>query len=184
MTTRRYQPSPLQQVDLLGDGDHWSLVFTRDFPQTRDAVWTALTNPDELREWAPYTADRPLTTPGPVTLIMMDGDTRQELPGEIAVADQPTLLEFTWGTDVLRWELTDNTFGTRLRLTHQLSDRAMAAMMAAGWHMCLDVAALLLAGTPIGPIVGEEAMNHGWSDLNKQYAERLNVEPIDPPVGR
>ncbi|MEV5833980.1 SRPBCC domain-containing protein [Nocardia sp. NPDC052112] len=113
---------------------------------------------------------------------MIDGDTRQELPGEIAVADQPTLLEFTWGSDVLRWELTDNTAGTRLRLTHQLSDRAMAAMMAAGWHICLDVAALLLTGTPIGPIVGRAAMNYGWSELNKQCAEELGVEPIDPRV--
>ncbi|MBO0852612.1 MAG: SRPBCC family protein [Nocardia sp.] len=183
MTTPRYQAGPLQPVDLIEEGGRWALVFTREFPQGREAIWAALTNPDELSQWAPYTADRALTTVGPVTLIMADGDTRHEQPGRITAADRPKLLEFTWGPDVLRWELTDNGSGTHLRLTHRLSERPRAAMMAAGWHICLDVAAFLLAGTPIGPIVGKDAMNHGWTDLNKQYSDELGVEPVDPPTG-
>ena len=55
-------------------------------------------------------------------------------------------------------------------------------MTAAGWHMCLDVADALLDGNPIGPIVGAEAMNYGWRELNEQYSTRLGVEPIDPTL--
>ncbi|WP_019926992.1 SRPBCC family protein [Nocardia sp. BMG111209] len=182
MTTRPYHPSPLQQVELVAEGERWSLVFTRDFPQGRAAVWSALTEPDELREWAPYTADRSLTTTGPVTLVMVDGDQRHELPGEVGIADRPELLEFTWGADVLRWELHEHGTGTRLRLTHRLPDRAVAGMMAAGWHLCLDVAATLLDGSPIGPIVGAAAMDHGWPELNEQYSHRLGVEIRQPPL--
>ncbi|RDI50101.1 SRPBCC family protein [Nocardia mexicana] len=182
MTTRQYHPGPLQQVDLVQDDGHWALVFTREFPQGREAVWSALTEPDELREWAPYTATRSLAAPGPVTLLMIDGDEQQELHGEVRTAERPALLEFTWGDDVVRWELTEHGSGTVLRLTHRLPERTVAAQIAAGWHICLDVAALLLAGTPVGPIVGADALNYGWPDLNEQYAERLEVEALDPPT--
>ncbi|MCX4091252.1 SRPBCC family protein [Nocardia sp. alder85J] len=183
MTTHPYRPGPLQQVDLVEEGGRWSLVFIREFPQGPAAVWSALTEPDELREWAPYTADRSLATVGPVTLITTDG-TRQELAGTVGVAEPPRLLEFTWGTDRLRWELDEQGTGTRLRLTHRLPDHAVAGMMAAGWHLCLDVAAALLDGTPVGPIVGATAMDHGWPELNEQYSRQLGVEPMQPPLDR
>ncbi|BCK57248.1 SRPBCC family protein [Nocardia wallacei] len=182
MTTRRYHPSPLHQVELVDENGHWSLVFTREFPQARAAVWTALTEPDELREWAPYTADRALSATGPVTLIMIDGEHRQELPGRVTTVTPPEVLEYTWAGDVLRWELAEHDGGTRLRLTHRLPERAVAAQLAAGWHLCLDVAAELLAGSPIGPIVGAAALNYGWSDLNRRYSERLGVAELDPPT--
>ncbi|WP_024803610.1 SRPBCC family protein [Nocardia sp. BMG51109] len=182
MTTRQYRPSPLHQVDLIDDGGRWSLVFTRDFPHGRDAVWSALTEPGELREWAPYTADRPLSSTGPVTLVMIDGEKHEELPGEITAVQRPDLLEYTWAGETLRWELREHGGGTRLRLTHRLPDRTRAAMLAAGWHICLDVAAELVAGTPLGPITGANALNYGWSDLNRQYSDRLGVEVLEPPI--
>lgn len=83
---------------------------------------------------------------------------------------------------MLRWELAEHDGGTRLRLTHRLPERAVAAQLAAGWHLCLDVAAELLAGSPIGPIVGAAALNYGWSDLNRRYSERLGVAELDPPT--
>jgi hypothetical protein len=114
---------------------------------------------------------------------MVDGETKVELPGEVTLADRPRVLEYLWGGEKLRWELTESGAGTGMRLTHHLCDRATGAMMAAGWHMCLDVAALLLAGTPIGPIVGADAMNYGWPESNRQYSAELGVEPMQPPVG-
>lgn len=182
MSTQSYRPTPLHPVELIDDAGQWSLVFTRDFPHAPESVWSALTDPGELAGWAPYTADRALDAPGPVTLIMIDGDTKLELPGRISRVDRPRLLEYTWNGEIVRWELTETGSGTTLRLTHHLSDRARAGMMAAGWHMCLDVAALLIAGTPIGPIVGADAMKHGWSGLNRAYSAELGVEPIEPPA--
>jgi len=45
-----------------------------------------------------------------------------------------------------------------------------APKVAAGWHLCLVVLDQLLAGEPIGPIVGQEAMRFDWQDLHDRYA--------------
>ncbi|WP_067650013.1 SRPBCC family protein [Nocardia harenae] len=175
MTTNSYEPGPIRKAEVTRSGDRWALIFTRDFPQPPAAVWAALTDPDELRQWSPYTADRPLTATGPVTLIAIDDAEERALPGEITAADPPALLEFTWDTDVLRWELTETPDGTRLRLTHHLTDPASSDMAAAGWHICLDVVELLLAGTPVGPVTGPDALDHGWTELRARYAEQLGL---------
>ncbi len=50
-------------------------------------------------------------------------------------------------------------------------------MGAAGWHICFDVLERLLAGRPIGRIVGAEAMKFGgWQRLNAEYAKQFGVE--------
>ena len=50
------------------------------------------------------------------------------------------------------------------------------AMGAAGWHICFDVLEQLLAGQPIGRIVGAEAMKFGgWQRLNPEYAKQFGV---------
>ena len=56
------------------------------------------------------------------------------------------------------------------------------AMGAAGWHICLDVLDRLLAGAPLGRIVGPEAMQFEWPRLNVEYATQFGVEaPAWPP---
>src|SRR5574340_173863 len=188
--SRNYHPGSPRRVALSRDGKRWSLTFVREFPQAPAALWSALTDPAELPHWAPYTANSDLGTVGPATLIMTDGDERTEVDGRVLRADQPTradlptradgptLLEHAWGDDVLRWDLLETGSGTLLTLRHTLDDKNTAAMMAAGWHMCLDVAEGYLAGNGIGPIVGSDALNYGWSDLNRQYAAKLGVKAI------
>ncbi|HEV3484474.1 MAG TPA: hypothetical protein VG106_03635, partial [Vicinamibacterales bacterium] len=66
--------------------------------------------------------------------------------------------------------------GTRLTLWHNI-DRGFIAMGAAGWHICLDVLDRLLAGQPIGRIVGANALKFGgWQRLNAEYATQFGVE--------
>jgi uncharacterized protein YndB with AHSA1/START domain len=136
-------------------------------------VWAALTEPEQLREWAPYTVDRHLGSTGPATLTMIDGDTAEDLSASVTRAEPPTLLEYSWGGDLLRWELEATGSGTRLTLRHTLEDRGWVPKVAAGWHLCLDVAEQMLAGHPIGAIRGEEARSFGWDDLHDAYAARL-----------
>jgi len=50
--------------------------------------------------------------------------------------------------------------GTRLTLWTNIGHRFIA-MGAAVWHICFDVLDQLLSGTPIGRIVGPEAMKFG-----------------------
>jgi hypothetical protein len=123
-----------------------------------------------LREWAPYVTDRDLGSVGDATLTMIDGDVSEELAATVRRADRPALLEYQWGKDLLRWELVPTGTGTRLTLRHTLEDRDWVPKVAAGWHICLDVAEHLLDGRPVGPIRGSEARDFGWDDLNDEYA--------------
>ena len=145
----------------------------RDLRHPPALVWAALTEPGQLEAWAPFTTDRALGAPGDATLTMVDGDVREDMPATVTRAEPPRLLEYTWGTDLLRWELEPTGGGTRLTLSHTVTDPDLVPKVAAGWHLCLVVAERLLDGAPIGPIRGSDAMNYGWEDLHEAYAKRL-----------
>jgi hypothetical protein len=89
-------------------------------------------------------------------------------------ADAPTLLEYNWGEQEIRWELSPlEGGGTRLTLFHDI-DRGFISMGAAGWHICIDVLERSVAGRPIGRIVGPDAMKFdGWQRSNAEYAKQL-----------
>lgn len=171
--TRDFDSGPLADVHAVASDDRWTIVFVRRLPHPPEAVWAALTAPDELAAWAPFLADRDLSTLGPATLTMVSGDEQQALPAEVTRSEAPALLEYTWGDDLLRWELEPDGDGTRLTLRHTMDDRDFLSKTAAGWHLCLLVADRLLAGNPIGPIRGAEAKAYGWDDLDEAYAKAL-----------
>ena len=124
----------------------------------RTKVWQALTDPAQLREWAPFDADRSLGTTGAtVKLTTVGAPTPQVSETIVKRADPPKLLEYSWGDSDLRWELEPLGSGTRLTLWHNI-DRRYISMGAAGWHICLDVLDHFLSGDPLGRIVGREAM--------------------------
>ena len=168
-----FRPGPLADVSWAAAGDRWDLILVRDLRHPPRKVWAALTEPDRLAQWAPFLADRDLGTPGAVTLSTVDGERSWPAPATVRRAEPPRLLEYTWGDGLLRWELADTATGTRLTLRHRFDDRALGASMAAGWHLCLDVAGHLLDGDPVGPIRGAEAKEFGWEDLRAAYEERL-----------
>lgn len=180
MDRTTFDPGPLAEVDSQASDDRWTLVFVRDLRHPPDKVWAALTEPAQLREWSPYTADRGLGHVGGATLTMVDGDAPEDLPAQVIRAETPTLLEYTWGTDLLRWELTATDSGTRLTLRHTVEDREFVPKVAAGWHLCLVVAEHLLDGQPIGPIRGEHARDYGWEELHDAYAKKLAIPTAGP----
>lgn len=179
MSRENFDPGPLADVTCHADGRNWVLVFVRDLRHPREKVWLALTDPEQLRAWAPFTADRDLGRLGDAILTMTDGDTSEDFEATVTRAEPPTLLEYTWHTDVLRWELAATKSGTRLTLRHTVSDPDLLAKVSAGWHICLAVAERLLDGNPIGPIVGEDAKNYGWDELHAAYAEKLGIVESD-----
>jgi uncharacterized protein YndB with AHSA1/START domain len=181
MNRTTFEPGPLAHVECRPSGGRWALVFVRDLRHAPEKVWAALTEPAQLREWAPFTTDRDLGRPGEATLTMIDGEVAEDLPATVTRAERPTLLEYTWGKDVLRWELAPAERGTRLTLRHTIEDRDWVPKVAAGWHICLVVAELLLDGTPIGPIRGADARNYGWDDLNRAYAQSLGIAGSGSP---
>ncbi|MGW4964071.1 SRPBCC family protein [Nonomuraea sp. NPDC004186] len=175
MTPNAYHPSPPAQVDCEATEDRWTLVFTRDLRHPPEKVWAALTEPEQLAAWAPYTADRNLSEAGGATITMIDDEKPQDMAAEVVRAQPPTLLEYTLGTDLLRWELAATDTGARLTLRHTVQDRDWIPKVAAGWHICLDVVEKLLEGHPIPPIRGAAAVDFGWSELNDQYAHKFGI---------
>jgi uncharacterized protein YndB with AHSA1/START domain len=173
-----YAPGAAFGGEIHKDEDRWTLVLVRDLRHPPAKVWKALTDPAHLREWAPFDSDRNLDTVGTAMLTTVGAPTHHVTESQVKRADASRALEFTWGGFDIRWELEPlGDGGTRLRLWHNIS-RRFIAMGAAGWHICFDVLDRLLAGQPIGRIVGPEALKvGGWQRLNAEYAEQLGVDP-------
>src|SRR5271154_6323348 len=154
MSTREnYAPGAAAGAKIQKEGDTWTLVLVRELRHPPTKVWQALTDPAELREWAPFDADRNLGTVGPVTLSTVRTPTPQISATSVTRADAPSLLEYRWGDNSMRWELEPLATGTRLTLWHSIGPKFIS-MGAAGWHICFDVLDRSLAGHPIGRIVG------------------------------
>src|SRR5207245_1695868 len=134
------------------------------------------TDPAQLREWAHFDADRNLATVGPVKLSTVGAPTPLVSESAVNRVEASRLLEHSWGGSDLRWELEPLGSGTRLTLWHNI-DRRFISWGAAGWHICFDVLERLLAGEPMGRIVGPEVMKFGgWQRLNTEYAKQFGVE--------
>ncbi len=170
-----YAPGPAAGAEIRKDGESWTLVLVRELRHPPEKVWRALTDPVHLREWAPFDADRSLAAVGPVKLSTVGAPKPMVSDSTVKRADAPRLLEYTWGGQEMRWELEPLAGGTRLTLWHNIA-RDYIAMGAAGWHVCFDVLERLLAGEPIGRIVGVEAMQFdGWRRLHAEYAKQFGV---------
>ena len=176
MTTREsYVPGPAAGAEVRREGDQWTLVLVRDLPHPPARVWQALTDPAQVREWAPYEVDRNLASVGPVKLTWAGAPPVPET--KVTRAEAPRVLE----CGDLRWELEPHGDGTRLTLWHSI-DRRFIAWGAAGWHICFDVLDQYLAGEPIGRIVAGDAMQFGgWQRLVGEYGKQFGVES---PGGR
>jgi uncharacterized protein YndB with AHSA1/START domain len=157
------------------NGEQWTLVIAREFRHPPEKVWAALTEPEQLRQWAPFDADRDLGTVGTATLSTVGANHVTET--QVTRAEAPRLLEFTWGGQDVRWQLEPTAGGgTRLTLWHNI-DRRFIAMGAAGWHVCLDVLEAALAGRAAGRVVGPEAMKHPqWQHLHATYTKQFAAE--------
>ena len=177
----KYEPGAATGAEIHKDGDKWTLVLVRDLRHPPSRVWQALTDPEQLREWAPFDADRSLSSVGPATLLTAGAPTPQMSVIQVKRADEPNVLEYNWGEQDLRWELEPLPGNsTRLKLWHNI-DRRFISMGAAGWHICFDVLSHYLAGDPIGRIVGADAMKFGdWKRLNAEYAQQFGVNAEIP----
>jgi uncharacterized protein YndB with AHSA1/START domain len=177
MTDReQYTPGPASGAQVRKDGEKWTLILVRELRHSPEKVWQALTDPAHLREWAPFEADGSLGTAGnTVKLTTVGAPTPQVSVTRVTRADAPSVLEYNWGDYDTRWELEAAGQGTRLTLWTRI-DRRFISMSAAGWHICLDVLDHLLSGTPIGRIVGGDAMQFGWQRLNEEYARQFGMK--------
>ena len=167
----QYKPGPASGAQVRKDGDKWTLILVRKLRHSPEKVWEALTDPAHVRQWAPFDVDGSLGKVGSTVRLTWVG-APTPLETKVTRADAPKFLEY----DEIRWELETSGGGTRLTLWHKI-DRRFISWGAAGWHISFDVLERLLAGQPIGRIVGADAMKfEGWQRLTAEYGKQFGVE--------
>jgi uncharacterized protein YndB with AHSA1/START domain len=121
-------------------GDRWRIRFRRSLAHSPERVWRAITAPAELAAWFPQQVSGEWRVGAEITFAMDGGS----FTGEVLRCEPPRLLEYTWGGDVLRFEIEPSASGCTLTLADTFVEQGKAARDAAGWHVCLDslVAAL------------------------------------------
>src|SRR6516162_2335499 len=102
----QYAPGPAGGAEIRKDGEKWTLVLTRDLRHSPEKVWQALTDPAQLREWAPFDADGSLGTVGDsVKLTTVGAPTTRITESTVKRADAGEVLEYNWGQFDMRWQL-------------------------------------------------------------------------------
>jgi uncharacterized protein YndB with AHSA1/START domain len=172
-----YSPGPATMARVDKSGEKWTLVVTKQLRHAPQVVWTAITDPAQLREWAPFDADGNLAVAGNRVMLTTVGAPGPHITeARVVRADMPHLLEYNWGDFNMRWQLEPVDGGTRLTLWTNI-DRRYMAMGAAGWHICFDVLDRMLAGAPIGRTVGPDVMHfEGWQRLHAEYRKQFESE--------
>jgi uncharacterized protein YndB with AHSA1/START domain len=137
-----------------------TLRFERRLPHAPSKVWRVLTDNAELAYWFPARIDGAREPGAKLKFVFFDktpevmddglralvhasqkdADTWPPgtMDGEMRIVDPPRLLEYTWGGEVLRFELTPRGAETDLVFTHTFADGSQADKFAAGWHICFD----------------------------------------------
>ena len=80
--------------------------MVRELRHSPEKVWQAITDPAQLREWAPFDADGSLGAAGStVKLTTVGAPALHVTETTVTRADAPELLEYKWGGFDMRWEL-------------------------------------------------------------------------------
>jgi uncharacterized protein YndB with AHSA1/START domain len=152
------------------------LRFELHLAQSREIVWHALTQPEPRSCWFPARvefeprAGAPLRfKPTKVQIEKFGIPADQVGTGEVLQANPPALLEYSWGDEVLRWELTeDPSGGTTLVFANTIIDASDAPAIAAAWHAGLEIVKSQLDGTK-----PESSMWERAEELTSDYATTM-----------
>lgn len=158
-------------------GDRWRLRFTRRLRHDPQTVWRAITEQEHLWAWFPDGISGEFVVGG---ALRFAPDSDMAFDGQVRAVDPPRLLEFTWGTDLLRFEIAPADDGCTLTLFDTLDEVGKGARDAAGWHVCLDALERALDGVPVPPTGAGE-----WAAVHPRYVAKFGPQAstIGPPEG-
>jgi uncharacterized protein YndB with AHSA1/START domain len=128
----------MSEATLAATGPRPILRFERHLPASIDEVWTAVTDPLEMRSWFPTRIEMEEWKVGATLTHHFEEHGVGPLSGIVLEWDPPHRVSFTWDMDTITFELTAAPQGgTIFVLTEQLAAER-AARNAAGWESCLD----------------------------------------------
>lgn len=172
--------------------DRHTLRFERRLAHPAEKIWRLLTDNSELAYWFPARIEGAREPGAKLRFVffdktpeVMDDALRavvaaaqkdagswppEVMAGELRVYDPPRTLEYTWGGEVLRFELTPRDGAMLLVFTNTLTDESQAVKTAAGWHICFDALAGRLDGTQ------RPATKAELDELEADYASRFAID--------
>jgi len=157
-------------------GAQWRLRFERELAHAPETVWRALTEPEHLQAWFPHTIVGEWTVGAPLRFESKYGD----FDGQVLACEPPSLLEFSWGPDTIRFEVAPAGDGESCTLTliDTLEELGKAARDGAGWHTCLDALEDELDGRP----AADDSVER-WARVHPGYVEAFGPEAatLGPP---
>lgn len=172
------QEAEIDEFGMLSNGA--TLVFQRWLPGPVERIWTYLTDSDFRQKWL-AAGDMDLAPGAPLELVWRNdalsdaGDPRPDefaeekrMASHVIAADPMRMLTIAWGKGDVTFELMEKEGRILLTLTHRgLNDPGLRTMIAAGWHMHLDI---LLAR-----LLGRKGLSFwsGWKGLRQAYEARL-----------
>ncbi|MFS0865043.1 SRPBCC family protein [Fredinandcohnia sp. 179-A 10B2 NHS] len=142
-----------------------TITFERTIYHSVAEVWAMLTEKEKLNLWFDELKVEELREGGRILFDMQDGTYEEMRITELKV---PVVLEFTWGEDIVRFELYENQNGCILKLIeklHSITDHTPKDI--AGWHVCLDVIEAILGGAKF------PSRKESWEVLYAQYIDAL-----------
>lgn len=125
----------------------YSAIFERNLRHSIEDVWSYLTDNEKLPKWFPELSVSDLREGGYIKFDMGNGNFEKM---EILDIKMQSVLEYTWGEDIVRFELLKEPGGCLLVLHEKIRKiTEHTPRDLAGWHVCLDVIQALLDGTTI-----------------------------------
>ncbi len=157
----------------------YRLRFKRTLPHALEKVWRSITEPEHLAAWFPTTIEGERAA-GARLRFSFPGGEAEPFDGEMLEYVPQSVMEFRWGTDIVRIELRPVGAGTELTLLDTLDERGKAARDGAGWHTCLDALEAHLDNAADA----RDALTK-WSTVHPHYVETFGPEAatIGPPEG-
>lgn len=160
--------------ELLIDGEHALISFVRHLPYPIEAVWAAITDPEQRAAWFGRTTID--ARPGGVIDLIPSGPPYppevKRMTGRILTWEPPYVLEHEWNQSlveesVVRYELAPDGPGTVLRFTHRGLGVRNAQGFMPGTHAYLDRLESYLAGEP----------RPNWSERYDEVASQYRAVP-------
>ncbi|MER2294515.1 MAG: SRPBCC family protein [Desemzia incerta] len=117
--------------------------FEKEYPVEIDLVWRMLAENQYLQKWFADLKIETLEEGGKILFDMKDGTFEEMTITSLSV---PNVLEYTWGNDLVRFDVTPSKAGTRLIFKETISEVTdHTPKDITGWHICLDVIEAILS---------------------------------------
>jgi uncharacterized protein YndB with AHSA1/START domain len=146
------------------------LRMRRDLRHPAEKVWRAITEPSQLAGWFPAAVELDLRLDGPVTFTFEQdpgAPVDEQSSGVIRAYEPPHLIEYTWGDEVLRWELQPTAEGCTLHLTATYDDRAGSASFSGGWSLCFDA---------LQRVLGDTVPERDYRELHEHFIKAFGLD--------